>query len=631
MEILALKKFADLLTDKQIKILGRIYIVFLAITPFLLTLIIELSYGNDIFSIRLLPLIAELLSLTMIEFIAIGFLPFYSIGLILCYVLTILFAMANFYCIKFRGIPLMLMDLLEVSTAFEVSNSYDFRLSFEEMTGIFIFLGAMAFILLINPFVKKYFQKKFSYIKSLILGGSSILVFTLALFFISFSGDLGIVMNMWQPILTYEENGALSSFICYAQFSVIKKPKGYSKEEVIRVLREAEQKYDSTHVSLENNINPTIISIMNESFSDLSVLGPLECTKNHLAFYNSLKEDPGTIWHGYHYVSTYGGGTARSEYEWLTGYSMRMYPSALPYSQFNFTNIATCVDALSLSGYTAVAMHPENPNNYRRNTVYSQMGFDKFLSKDDFAGYEKLDILRKRYSDWGDYSRLIKEFETIETNKFFHNVTMQNHGGFDFYIRPEHTVSVDKEYRGESELICYETLLAGSDRAVERLINYFKNVKEPVIICMYGDHLPGMPVEFTQKLMEKGYDESLNQVENEERKYKVPFFIWANYELEDYVKEYKRNGELITSTNYLGVVTRANAGEKLSAFDKYLLLLREKIPVINEHGYVAGGRWYGRDDKSDYEHLLNEYECIQYAGMFDLDNIEYLFGGQNGK
>ena len=46
---------------------------------------------------------------------------------------------------------------------------------------------------------------------------------------------------------------------------------------------------------------------MNESFSDLSVLGPLSCTENDLEFFHSLEDDPNTIEYGWNYVSTRGG------------------------------------------------------------------------------------------------------------------------------------------------------------------------------------------------------------------------------------------------------------------------------------------------------------------------------------
>ena len=45
----------------------------------------------------------------------------------------------------------------------------------------------------------------------------------------------------------------------------------------------------------DNGEQPMIITIMNESFSDLSVLGPLACTEDDLSFFYSLKDDPHII------------------------------------------------------------------------------------------------------------------------------------------------------------------------------------------------------------------------------------------------------------------------------------------------------------------------------------------------
>ena len=41
---------------------------------------------------------------------------------------------------------------------------------------------------------------------------------------------------------------------------------------------------------------------------------------------------------------------------------------------------------LEEQGYTTVAMHPYVPTNYNREVVYETMGFDRFLSLEDFEG-----------------------------------------------------------------------------------------------------------------------------------------------------------------------------------------------------------------------------------------------------
>lgn len=609
-------------------ILGKVYIALMCITPFLCTFIIEYMGNAYPEALRALPIAIEILVCGLFELLLVGLFPFGSAGLILCYALSALFGAANFYLLRFRDIPLMLMDITAVKTAVAVASGYDFTPEPKLVIGITISIIAIVIILILHRPFKKQIMSRFSYIKSLTIALFSLAGIIVLIGFIPFSQTFGIVMNMWKPGFTYAENGSLSSFICYAQFSSIGKPKGYDKKEVEQVLKEAEKEFDKSQKYLKSDIHPTIISIMDESFADLSVLGPIECTKNHLAFYYSLKNDPGTIWHGYNYVSTYAGGTARTEYEWLTGYSMRTFPNAQPYSQFKFNEVSTCIDNFKANGYETIAMHPERESNYRRNTVYEQMGFDKFLSLDDYKGYGRIPFLKERVSDIGNYKKLIDTDKSVEGPLFIHNVTMGNHGGFDFYLSKNDAVSVDNEYSRYSDLVRYETLLANSDLAIEELINHYRNSKESVIICLYGDHLPKLNEDFVLNLIKEGYDNSLTPEENEEKRFKIPFFIWSNMDIENEIKPHYINGEISSSTNYLGVVTRAMAGLKLSAFDKYLLLLREKVPVVNESGYVVDGRWHASNEETEYSSYLDEYEKIQYAGMFDRDGLEYLFSGE---
>ena len=78
---------------------------------------------------------------------------------------------------------------------------------------------------------------------------------------------------------------------------------------------------------------PNIIVIMNESFSDPSVLGKEIKTNIPLTpFYDSLSEN--TI-KGYALSSVFGANTANSEFELLTGHTMAFMPEgSVPYQQY---------------------------------------------------------------------------------------------------------------------------------------------------------------------------------------------------------------------------------------------------------------------------------------------------------
>lgn len=63
---------------------------------------------------------------------------------------------------------------------------------------------------------------------------------------------------------------------------------------------------------------------MNESFSDLSVVGDIETNVPYMPYIDSIQDE--TI-QGNAYVSTIGTGTSNTEYEFLTGNTMAFLPA----------------------------------------------------------------------------------------------------------------------------------------------------------------------------------------------------------------------------------------------------------------------------------------------------------------
>ena len=100
---------------------------------------------------------------------------------------------------------------------------------------------------------------------------------------------------------------------------------------------------------------------------------------------------------------------------------------------------------------------------------------------------------------------------------------------------------------------------------------------------MWGDHEPSVHDEFYQKLY--GKDMSELSVEELQKKYQVPFVIWANYDIEE--KEIEA-----MSANYLGSYILQTAGLKMTPYQRYLLDLSKKLPVINSVGYIGDDKKY---------------------------------------
>ena len=123
-----------------------------------------------------------------------------------------------------------------------------------------------------------------------------------------------------------------------------------------------------------------------------------------MAYYNSL--DTNTV-KGHLLVSTIGGGTSNSEYEFLTGNSIAFVPGTVPYQQFVLKDTFSLARLFKDRGYTTLALHPYDGSGYNRERVYSYFGFDYFYDMDSFTDPE---LVRNRYiSDTVSYTHLSQE------------------------------------------------------------------------------------------------------------------------------------------------------------------------------------------------------------------------------
>ena len=114
-----------------------------------------------------------------------------------------------------------------------------------------------------------------------------------------------------------------------------------------------------------------LIVVMNESFSDLSVLPGVETNMDAMPFLRSLTEN--TV-KGYAYSSVFGGTTANSEYEFLTGNTTAFLPAGtVPYQMYVSDGDPTLVSQMKALGYRAVAAHPYRSSGWNRIPVYRDL------------------------------------------------------------------------------------------------------------------------------------------------------------------------------------------------------------------------------------------------------------------
>ena len=516
----------------------------------------------------------------------------------------------NYFVHTFRGTPLLPWDIYAAGTAMEVGGAYDIALNREMLTIVL----AMIFLVAIAT---RFAREKVKWYKRV----ADVVVLFLALAYCisgiyseGFWYRHGLTINAWDQNLTYTDSGILGGLFMNGKYLYTATPDGYSVKKTKEIYEKYLAKADgemqaAAENTAENAVEPHIIVIMNESFSDLSVLGDFYTSQSYLSNFYSYKDNTvrGTL-----YSSVLGGTTCNSEFEFLTGNSMYFFGSGyLPYQQainFEQPSLATI---LKDEGYTTVAMHPAAAKNWQRNHVYPLLGFDEFL---DIEYFENPQMMRWYYvSDACDYKYLIKRFEERQDGEkmFIFNITIQNHGGYELITSgmKEFVAVRDGLGRSNGPAGQYISLIRQSDKDLKNLLDYFEGVDEPVIICFFGDHQPSIGEDFVESVM--GKESSEFTFEDKLKQYEVPFMIWANYDIEEeYIEE--------ISINYLGGLLLEKAGIEGNGYTQFLQALRQEMPMINALGYMdSEGNVYEKDEDFTNNEVIHDYQIVQYNVFHD--------------
>lgn len=524
-----------------------------------------------------------------------------KITILISNLLVFILGIVNYFVVTFRGKSILPSDIASITTALNVANNYQYKLNYKFVLATLVFI---CFSIIVSRMKFSSIKRNKYLLKKSILTLSFVII-AVILLKSSFLSWLGIKSVQWYG---NQAHGFALNFIVELKASKVEKPEDYNVENVKEI--DEEIKSDDTN---NNEDKPNIIAIMNESFADLSEINEFKTNIEYMPFIKSLTKN--TI-KGYALSSVYGGNTPNSEYEFLTGNSLAFLPKdCIPYQTYIKNDTNSLVSTLKSNGYKTIAVHPYLSSGWDRINVYNKFGFDEYYFEDDF---ENPKYIRNYISDESSYDKLIDLYKNKEKGQklFMFNITMQNHGGYttsyDNFTEDVSLQVSDKEFPDVNR---YLSLVKKSDEAIEKLINYFSNQDEKTIIVFFGDHFPALDEEFYKSLYGKSLDEL--DLGETQKMYKVPFFIWANYDIEEQQME-------CTSINYLSSILLKTTNLSMTKYDKFLLELQNNVLAINSKGYLDSEGNYKEvpnsfDSILDNE-LLNKYRLIQYNNMFDYEN-----------
>lgn len=516
-------------------------------------------------------------------------------GLLISQILLTAAYTVNYFIYLFRGTPFRVNDLSAVGTAAKVVGGYDLT-----PNSHLAFAWALLFLIIVIEWKAKFTIRKIQIRGGAFLAGIVLAVVAYhVLLNTEFLEKQGFYnLSGFQYLMNYKFDGYLVATCMDIRNNKVTKPDGYSEKRVEEILSE----YVAEKNRQEEDI-PNVILIMNESFSDLRVLGNLQLNVDNMQNIYGLQEN---AIHGYTNVSVLGGGTANSEFEVLTGCSMGLLPaSGYAYQQYVKNPMETLVSIMKEDGYKTYSIHPESSKNWNRDKIYQMFGFDESYWKADFDNAEQF---HSGVSDRATYYKIEELYEqkALEDRIFVLDVTMQNHGGYERKENePKDTTYAENAESEEANL--YLSLIDESARAFAELIQYFEKVPEKTIICMFGDHQPLFADEsFYEQIYAQ--TEDLSETDKIFNQYKTPFIIWANYDIPE------QDGVDI-SANYLGALLLETAGIPGNSYFNFLTEQMQEYPVITVNGYKdnAGNvyQWSGKGTE------FPDYRILQYYELFD--------------
>lgn len=596
-------------------------IILFFIAPLLMECAVEMLNGNMLWDIDMFGNVVMNYLINLLFYILIYSLTgSFKASICISSVFLEIFGIANYYVKLYKGGPLLPWDLSAITTATNVAGAFSFKITKECIVSITIVICLWK---LSNFCIQNRKTKAYRISRGF---GAGLFVIIACLFYGTdyVATVFKATPDFFNQTRGYEAKGAIAEFLVNTRYLHLSQPDDYDPSTLEKNLKDSTEDSPTildTALSHENKTSttsstvtkPNIITIMNESFSDLSVIGDFETTVDYLPFINSLKDEENCI-SGYSYVSTLGTGTSNTEYEFLTGNTMAFLPiGSNAYQLYVNHTLPSLVSSLEDQGYSSQAFHPYYKENWNRENVYDYIGFDSYTGYGDYNDFDKIRLF---VSDQSDFEHVEELYENRDTSKpfFLFNVTMQNHSSYDQETGSWFPQVKLQNMEGTYPL-CeqYLSLIKETDTAFSNLISYFKNTKEPTIILMYGDHQPYIEDSFYEEVMGKKISELTD--EEQQKRYITRFVLWANYDIpEGWIDE--------ISVNYLSTLLLQTANLELTDYQKYLNTLYTKMPVITMMGCRDwDGNYFTVNQSTQYASLLNIYEQASYNNLIDYNNI----------
>lgn len=375
------------------------------------------------------------------------------------------------------------------------------------------------------------------------------------------------------------ENNSFLAFFCQTASenlaNQLKEPENYNDDTV-----QAMMDIDVEEQAAFDKGKPNVIMIMSEALADFRRFDD-QLDLNIGDTYAGFDAVAAEGYRGTAIVPTYASWTVRTEFELNFGLPVRsLNDPNMPQRLLLDRAQPTIASYYKSWGYSTAYVHPFMGSFYSRQRVYANFGFDKLMFDEDFT------VPINYYGTYIDDKTVFNQVEKLikETDEplFLHTTTMQNHQPYDQGEDPD------------DEMGNYFQWIGKTSQDFEAFINDLKEIDEPTVVFIIGDHYPSLKGENSV------YDQLGMNGNNCSVLYEQPYIIWSNDDL-----DYSSIPDEEFSTFYAPYVLMNLIDTPRDSFIQAMMDKMETVPVYSTNYDPT----VGRDEELDiltYDRILGD-------------------------
>lgn len=438
--------------------------------------------------------------------------------------ILIILSLCNYFVSIFRGIPLAYSDIYCIKDGLSLTKDF-----LGENSILFIAVGGIALVVfLVFIFIKEKRRVRItSYINIIAV---LLLVIGTYSYYLNLVHSKTLIYYSANMVKTYRYNGYVYSTLESGLRFIRFKPDNYNQDIIRAIRKEVDSNTASNrettvastklkNISKNSCNKPNIIFVQLEGFMDPMSIKEVMYTTDPIPNFRKLQKNSIS---GKVKTPSIGGGTARTEFEVMTGIDLEFLTDGeVPhYTILGHETLNSVASTLKKQGYSTHAIHNNQGNFYNRNKAYSSLGYDTYTS------VEYMDNVERTETNWAKdtiLTKYIKEcLESSEERDLVFTISVEGHSPYptnsDKYDFPIKVVNSSLSKSDQNQIYYYINKIHESDEFIGDVVDLVDSLDEDTIVVFYGDHTPALDL--------------LNRDGGNVDRTTTPYAIYSNFDLD---------------------------------------------------------------------------------------------------